>query len=103
MFLLTMDQAEAEIEDEEYLEYLERRVRGQDILHENYQRNATELSRRAEANNQELRNRIAKLEDAIRDYCDVTDLEFEGRESGALRQFVWDDSDTAALKEMEER
>ncbi len=41
--------------------------------------------------------------DAIRAYCEVTDLDGEGTESYALRQYVANDADAEAKREMEER
>lgn len=38
---------------------------------------------------------------AIRALMDETDMEYEGKLSSALRQYVWDDDDNEALREME--
>jgi hypothetical protein len=47
------------------------------------------------------RVKLAGIEEAARELCDVTKLDGEGAEHRQLRRFVWNYKDTEALREAE--
>jgi len=61
------------------------------------QRDYEKLQRRYD----DLQAKHTEVLDAIRAYCDETDIEYEGKLSAALRQLVWNEEDTEALIAME--
>lgn len=48
-----------------------------------------------------MRVKLAMLEEAAREVCDVTELDGEGAELRQLRHHVWNDEDTEALRQAE--
>ncbi len=100
--LLTMD-TETFMEARQEKRALQRKYDNLKKRTDNFRKNATELYAQSQRRYDALSAKHNELLAAVRAFCDESDMEYEGKLGAALRQFVWDESDDEALREMEGR